>query len=124
MRLHTGFITDKLEESKEFYVGNFGFEVQFESDWFVLLKVGNSELAFMVPNHPSQRPVFQSQFNGKGAWVTLEVEDVDAEFERVKQLGIPIEIELRDEEWGDRHFAVVDPNGIGVDVIIFSQPTD
>ena len=67
MRLHTGFITDKLEESKEFYVGNFGFEVQFESDWFVLLKVGNSELAFMVPNHPSQRPVFQSQFNGKGA---------------------------------------------------------
>ena len=49
---------------------------------------------------------------------------MDAEFQRVKQLGIPIEIELRDEEWGDRHFAVVDPNGIGVDVITFSQPTD
>lgn len=24
---------------------------------------------------------------------------------------------LRDEPWGDRHFVVVDPNGIGVDVV-------
>jgi len=124
MRLYTGFITDKLEESKNFYVHNFGLEVQFESDWFVLLKLGDSELAFMVPNHPSQRPIFQNQFSGRGAWVTIEVENVDAEFERIKQLGLPIEIELRDESWGDRHFAVVDPNGIGVDVITFNQPSD
>jgi uncharacterized glyoxalase superfamily protein PhnB len=26
-------------------------------------------------------------------------------------------VPLRDEPWGDRHFAVVDPNGIGVDVL-------
>lgn len=122
MRMHTGFITEKLEESKQFYVSVFGFEVQFESDWFVLFKTGDYELAFMKPNHPSQRPIFQSPYGGRGAWVTIEVEDVDAEFERVKQSGVPIEIELRDEEWGDRHFAVVDPNGIGVDVITYSPP--
>ena len=124
MRLHAGFITDKLEESKEFYVRVFGMETIFESDWFVLLKTGESELAFLVPNHPSQRAIFQSRFEGKGAFLSVAVEDVDAEYERVKNLGVPIEIELRDEEWGDRHFAVIDPNGIGVDVITFHAPTE
>ena len=122
MRLYTGFITDKLQESKAFYVDNFGLKIQFESDWFILLQLGDSELAFMVPNHPSQQPLFQSRFEGKGAWITIEVSDVDAEYERIKTLGVPIAIELRDEEWGDRHFAVVDPNGIGVDVVTFSRP--
>jgi uncharacterized glyoxalase superfamily protein PhnB len=32
-------------------------------------------------------------------------------------LGISIEVPIRDEPWGDRHFAVLDPNGIPVDVV-------
>jgi uncharacterized glyoxalase superfamily protein PhnB len=31
-------------------------------------------------------------------------------------------IELGDEPWGDRHFAIVDPNGIGIDLVKYSAP--
>jgi Uncharacterized protein conserved in bacteria len=50
-------------------------------------------------------------------WIAVEVEDADAEYKRMQALGVPIEVDLRDEPWGDRHFVVVDPNGIGVDVV-------
>jgi len=38
----------------------------------------------------------------------------------MRSKNIPIEIELRDEPWGDRHFAIKDPNGIGIDIVTYS----
>jgi uncharacterized glyoxalase superfamily protein PhnB len=38
-------------------------------------------------------------------------------------LDVPVVIEPRDEPWGERHFAIVDPNGIGVDIVTFIEPT-
>lgn len=117
MKLWSGVITDKIRESKDFYVSLFGCEVIYESDWFVLLQLGTGEFGFMLPNHESQASIFQSAFQGQGIWVAIDVDDVDAEYERIQAMGIPIEVELRDEPWGDRHFAVIDPNGVGVDVV-------
>ncbi len=122
-RFYSGIITNGLHESKEFYTKTFGFKVAFENEWFILLHLGEFQLAFMQPDHPTQRPIFQSEFGGKGVWFAMEVEDVDGEYERVKALNVPITLELRDEPWGDRHFAVTDPNGIGVDVVKYTQPS-
>ncbi|MDH4084914.1 MAG: VOC family protein [Nitrospira sp.] len=91
--------------------------VLWEADWFVLLKLGESELGFLLPNQPSQAPLFQDAFSGHGLWVTIEVADVDAEHEQLVAKGLPIVVSLRNEAWGDRHFAVVDPNGVGVDIV-------
>jgi uncharacterized glyoxalase superfamily protein PhnB len=55
-------------------------------------------------------------------FLTVEVPDVDAEYRRIRNLGVPVEVELRDEPWGERHFAVVDPNGIGVDIVTYTPP--
>ena len=123
MRIWSGVITEKIQESKEFYVELFGFEVIYDSDWFVLLKAGESQLGFMVPNHEAQAPIFRKAFQGQGTWIAIDVEDVDAEYERIQSLGVPIEVPIRDEAWGDRHFVVVDPNGIGVDVVKYTSPT-
>ncbi|MBC8151951.1 MAG: glyoxalase, partial [Bacteroidetes bacterium] len=43
---------------------------------------------------------------------------------RINALGVPIAIELRDEPWGDRHFAIADPNGIGIDVVTYAPPDE
>ena len=117
MKIWCGIVTEKLSESKDFYVRLFGGEVVYDSDWFVLLRIGEGELGFLVPHHESQAPIFQPAFTGKGVFVAIDVEDVAAEYERIRSMGIPIEVPLRDEPWGDRHFVVVDPNGIGVDVV-------
>ncbi len=62
-------------------------------------------------------------FGGKGVFITIEVEDVDASTSASKHFNVPIEIDLRDEPWGDRHFAVVDPNGVGIDIVTYKGPT-
>ncbi|MNE68263.1 Glyoxalase-like domain protein [compost metagenome] len=53
-------------------------------------------------------------------YLTIEVENVDALYEQMKQKGVEIRIELRDEPWGDRHFAIQDPNGIGIDIVEYA----
>jgi uncharacterized glyoxalase superfamily protein PhnB len=46
------------------------------------------------------------------------VADVDAEWERlVVQGGLRPELELRSEQFGQRHFIVADPSGVLIDVI-------
>ncbi len=117
MKFWYGVITSKLTESRDFYVKLFGCEVVFEQDWFVLLKLGTSELGFLSPERADQAPIFRRAFQGQGVWIAVESENVDADYARIKALNVPIEVPLRDEPWGDRHFAVVDPNGIGVDVL-------
>lgn len=124
MKFWSGVVTDKVRESKEFYVRLFGCEVLYhgEDDWIVLLQLGGSELAFMKPGLAFQPERYRSPFQGQGLWIAVDVDDVDAEYERLRALGAPIEVPLRDEPWGDRHFVVVDPNGIGVDVVRHTDP--
>ena len=119
MKFWSGVVTEQVQASRDFYVRLFGCQVLYEGEggWFVLLGLGESELGFMKPELDFQAPIYRRAFQGQGMWITVDVDDVDAEYARIRGLGVPIEVELRDEPWGDRHFAVVDPNGIGVDVV-------
>ena len=124
MNFNAGIITSKIEETKAFYTQLLGWRVDFENDFYLLLgnEAGN-QISFLLPNHPSQKPLFQPEFNGKGVYITVEVPNVDAVYEQIKASGTPIVIEIRDEPWGDRHFAIIDPNGIGVDIVTHTPPT-
>lgn len=123
MKFNAGIITANLKESKEFYTTYLGWQVDFENDFYLLLGSENgSQLSFLLPDHPTQAPLFQTAFSGKGVYITIEVADVDREYEHIKAAGLPIAIELRNESWGDRHFAIVDPNGIGIDIVTYSSP--
>ncbi|MGH1336159.1 MAG: VOC family protein [Aureispira sp.] len=126
MKLNAGIITEKLKETKEFYTEVLGFGVSFENEFYLLLHTPNqsAEISFLKPNHPSQKPVFQSKFNGKGVYLTIEVETVDKVYKQLKDKNIPIEIEIREEPWGDRHFAIKDPNEIGIDIITYTKPEE
>ncbi|AUP81729.1 VOC family protein [Flavivirga eckloniae] len=126
MKLNAGIITDKLAETKAFYTQYLNFGVTFENEFYLLMHTPNksAEISFLQPNHPSQKPVFQSPFMGKGVYLTIEVKNVDDVYNQLKSKGIAIEIELRDEPWGDRHFAIVDPNGIGIDIVTYTAPEE
>ncbi|MNE03779.1 Glyoxalase-like domain protein [compost metagenome] len=122
MKLNAGIITTKLAESKAFYSSILGFGVTFENEFYLLLHTPNkqAEISFLLPEHASQQPLFQQAFQGKGVYLTIEVEDVDKVYKELKQKGIAIKIDLRNEPWGDRHFAIQDPNGIGIDIVTYS----
>ncbi|MDF2187002.1 VOC family protein [Paraflavitalea sp. CAU 1676] len=124
MKLNAGVITTKLAESKEFYQRVLKFGITFENDFYLLMHTPDQQtsFAFLLPDHPSQQPIFQPAFTGKGMFLTIEVEDADAEYRRIKDLGVDIKVPIRDEPWGDRHFSFYDPNGIGIDIVKYAPP--
>ena len=124
MKLNAGIITEKLAESKAFYTQVLQFGITFENDFYLLLHTPNdeAEISFLLPNHPSQQPLFQKPFTQQGVYLTIEVENVDDYYYKLKEQGVPIAIDLREEPWGDRHFAIIDPNGIGIDIVTYSAP--
>lgn len=126
MKLNAGIITEKLVETKTFYTETLGFGVTFENDFYLLLHTPDksAELGFLLPNHPTQKPIFQTPFAGKGVYLTIEVEDVDQIYEQLKAKGISFAVDIRDEPWGDRHFAIIDPNGIGIDMVTYTTPVE
>jgi len=126
MKLNAGIITEKFEETKKFYTEVLDFGVSFENEFYLLLHTPNesAEIGFLKPNHPSQKPLFQSEYCGKGVYFTIEVENVDEIYKELKAKKIPIEIEIRNEVWGDRHFAIVDPNQIGIDIVTYTKPEE
>jgi catechol 2,3-dioxygenase-like lactoylglutathione lyase family enzyme len=124
MKLNAGVITTKLAESKAFYTKNLGFGVTFENEFYLLLHTPNheAEISFLLPNHPSQQPFFHKPFIGKGMYLTIEVDDADSIYTDLKKKGVTIKIDIRNEPWGDRHFAIEDPNGVGIDIVKYSPP--
>ncbi|WP_408030813.1 VOC family protein [Tenacibaculum xiamenense] len=124
MKLNAGIITENFNETKKFYIETLGFGISFENDFYLLLHTPNheAEVSFLKPNHPSQKPIFQPAFQGKGVYFTLEVEDVDLIYKKFQKKNIKITVPIRDEPWGDRHFAIVDPNGIGIDIVTYRKP--
>lgn len=122
MKLNAGIITEKLAETKKFYTEVLNFGVTFENEFYLLMHTPSksSEISFLLPNHPSQQALFQKPFKGEGMYLTIEVDDVDSLYQALKKKGVEIKIEIRNEPWGDRHFAIQDPNGIGIDLVKYS----
>ncbi len=123
MKLNAGIITTKLAESKAFYTDVLGFGVTFENEFYLLMHTPNkqAEISFLLPDHPSQQPLFHKAFQGQGMYLTIEVDDVDKLYQDLKKKKVDIKIDIRNEPWGDRHFAIADPNGIGIDIVHYQQ---
>jgi uncharacterized glyoxalase superfamily protein PhnB len=110
--------THKLDESVDFYKKLFNFEIVADVGWYKQLKHSSgAEIGFMEPGHPTQPPLYQPGWDGKGLIISMQVKDVDVAYSEVRKHGIPIAFDLTEEEWGQKHFGIVDPNGIPIDVV-------
>jgi catechol 2,3-dioxygenase-like lactoylglutathione lyase family enzyme len=101
--------TEAVDESREFY-GLLGFEEVMNLGWIVTLASRTNPTAQLgvmasdrtAPVHPE---------------ISVEVDDVDAAYELMRDSGAEIVHPLRDEEWGVRRFFVRDPDGRVVNVL-------
>ena len=116
--------TQNLTASLDFYTRHFGFGITFESDWYVSLKHPKGyELAFLDDTHETIPPDYRKPLTGL-LLLNFEVGDVDAEYQHlIEGAGLPLAREIRSEEFGQRHFITIDPNGILIDVIMVIPPT-
>ena len=119
------FTVPDLAAAKSFYSGNLGFEVVFSNEWYVhLVSKSGVQVGFMLPEQPSQPPVFRKSYSGEGVIFSLEVDDVDSAYTAAKSNSLDIVLNLRSEDWGQRHFCIKDPNGAHVDIVQAVERTE
>ncbi|MBW1599468.1 VOC family protein [Streptomyces sp. JJ38] len=119
--------TRDVATARDFYTRHLGFEVTFETDWYVSLRRPDApqyELALLDHLHPTVPEGHRTALGG-GLLLNFEVEDVDAEHRRlVTGAGLREVLPLRTEEFGQRHFIVSAPDGVLIDVITVTAPTE
>ena len=121
----TVFTVKDLDAAKTFYCENFGFAVVFAGDWYIhLVSQAGVQVGFLLPDQPTQPPMFQRPHRGEGVIFSLEVDDADAAFAEARAKSLDIVLELRSEDWGQRHFCIQDPNGVYLDVVQSFEPTE
>jgi len=119
LRIVPNVASDRFEATREFYVDLFDLEVSVDFDWY---------LQFMACNDRSLNvgflPPASEFFGGRvvttgehSVVITIQVDDVDEAYKRARQRAAEIPLELRDEDYGQRHFLVVDPNGLVLNVM-------
>lgn len=119
------FIVGNPGEAKTFYLNHFGFDVAFENEWYLhLVSESGIQIGFMLPNQPTQPEIFHKSCDGNGVIFSLEVEDVDSAYSEAQGKKLNVVIELRSEDWGQRHFCVKDPNGLYLDIVQAIEPTE
>jgi len=117
-------MTDKVTETADFYVEKLDFEKTFEMDWYVSLKKGYHELAVLDCNHDT---VPENKRGKKTSDLILNFEVNDAKFlyeKLVVDQKLPPLLGIKDEEFGQRHFIIKDPNGIMIDIIEEIEPSE
>lgn len=120
-------MTDKVADTTDFYKRYFGFETTFEAGWYVSLSLkgvsSSYELAILDGCHPTVPRAFQG--TAGGLLLNFEVDDAEREFNRlIRDAGLPLHLELRDEAFGQRHFITSDPGGVLIDVIQVIPPSE
>ena len=108
--------------SANYYRAAFGYETTFESDWYVSLRRGPWELALLDHAHATIPAGFGRPAGG--VLINVEVGDVDSEYERlVVRERLPLAQDIRSEDFGQRHFILVGPDQVLIDVIQPIEPS-
>ncbi|MFB9949375.1 VOC family protein [Rhizobium puerariae] len=111
-------MTDDVAGTAAFYMRHFGFEALFSAGWYMHLQSRENPgmtLAILDGSHNTIPESARGRVSG--LILNVEVEDVDAVYDRLKSAGLPIRLDLRDEDFGQRHFITADPNGVLIDII-------
>lgn len=114
--LYPVLMSDDVARATAFYRDSIGFEVVFESDWYVSMRMGDFELAIIARDHGTIPDGYR--MTSRGVIVNLEVDDVDDVHERLtEKLGLTPIAAIRDEDFGQRHFILAAPDGVLLDII-------
>jgi catechol 2,3-dioxygenase-like lactoylglutathione lyase family enzyme len=109
-RIVANIDTRDIAAAKRFYQDVLGLEILMDHGWLTTYG-SNAKMTVQIS--------FASQ-GGSGTPtpdLSIEVDDVDAALEKVKQAGIPIEYGPADEPWAVRRFFVRDPFGKLVNIL-------
>jgi catechol 2,3-dioxygenase-like lactoylglutathione lyase family enzyme len=100
--------------SAAFVKAHLGFAEEMAADGFVSLSRPDAgfNLVFLRTGLATFKPAHLQGHRADGLLLVFVVEDVDAQYSRLQQEGVPITTPIETEPWGERYFQVADPNGV------------
>jgi predicted enzyme related to lactoylglutathione lyase len=107
-RIKPNVLSDRFEESRAFYQGVIGLEEGQGLDWILFFGTDQREVQLSVMKLDIKARVHPD--------ITIEVDDIEATYERASTAGAEIVYPLTYEDWGLRRFFVQDPNGAVINV--------
>ncbi len=117
-------MVNEVKECADFFMKHFDFKMSFESDWYIsLIDDNNNEIAILDYNHETIPEDYK--FTTGGLLLNIEVDNVDETYDLIKDdLIDKIVLDIKSEDFGQRHFIIEGPNKILVDVIQEIPPSE
>ena len=99
------------------------FEVAMEADGFCSLAHPDAgfNLIYLRTGLSTFKPA-SAAGHADGLLVVFTVDDIDADYERLRQDGVEIITPIETEPWGERYFQMADPNGIVYQLVQWVTP--
>jgi catechol 2,3-dioxygenase-like lactoylglutathione lyase family enzyme len=107
-RIKPNILSEHFDESRAFYNDVIGLDGGEGLDWILFFGTDQSEVQLSVMKLDIKAHVHPD--------ISIEVDDVDAVYDRARTARAEIVYPLTDEEWGLRRFFVRDPNGAVINV--------
>ena len=108
-RVVPDIVSERIEESRKFYMEFLGFDVAMDMGWVLTFASPSNPTAQITLVRGSEKATLHPN-------LSIEVED-DAVHARAVALGLQIVYPLTNEPWGVRRFFVTDPNGVIINVL-------
>jgi predicted enzyme related to lactoylglutathione lyase len=126
MGLRLELFVEDMDRAIAFYRDVLGFTLLRQEEGYASVQRGGVVLGLgPIAKLPDVGGYFTrprlARGKGLGVEIVLEVEDVEAEFERVAATGWPVVEPLRERPWGLTDFRLTDPDGYYLRVTTFPQ---
>ncbi|MDJ0794112.1 MAG: VOC family protein [Woeseiaceae bacterium] len=112
------YFTEKFAETRKFYEKTLQFELAHawdrdEHDKGALFEAGAGFIEILlVPGDDEHKSAGLDYRSPQGAFMGIQVWDIDALFARLKSVGVTFKQDITDQTWGHRSFSVIEPNGL------------
>jgi predicted enzyme related to lactoylglutathione lyase len=108
MTLRIEVFAEDLDRAGQFYRDVLGFEELSRQQRYLWMCRGSARIGIGAAPEPVDPAVRRVP---AGTEIVLEVDDIDAEYERVRATGWPVEGPVQLREWGLRDFRLFDADG-------------
>jgi predicted enzyme related to lactoylglutathione lyase len=112
-----------VEASAAWAQKHLGFSVAMSADGFSSLRHPHAgfHLIYLRTGLSTFRPASQAG-SASGLLVVFTVDDIDADYARLREMGVDIVTPIETEPWGERYFQMADPNGVIYQLVQWMTP--
>ena len=119
---YTVIMSQNIQVERDFFVELFDFQETFSSDWYISLISEGFELALIDSEHETIPEKYSKEC--QGIIINIEVDNVDEIYSQIIQKDIHLLSDIKDEDYGQRHFMIESPSHIMIDIIQEIAPSE